>query len=296
VRIVNATIVHNGRGGGVGGVAAGNSSGTTVEIANSIVRDNLGGQVSGTASVQYSNIPNRPEATNIDVDPRFTDAANRDFTLRADSPCIDAANNSLVPATALFDVGGNPRIDDGDGNGTSVVDMGAFEFPSPTPNTCGAGTVDAAGAGVADVLFANGSSGGTTRTVIVPLGSLVQIALNASPSGPSPAPYVVYAWLARGTNRSPLVVQGSEIGCFVNPTPLHSGMPQPAYCLRSLAVPTRACTGARMPLSPRSAPWAFAKVLNAPVTVTFQGVLRDFGSAHPSGFSVTNAVTLVAAP
>jgi len=72
---------------------------------------------------------------NIDVDPMFVDAdgvddvfgtEDDDLHLAADSPCIDAGENSVV--TVLTDLDGNPRIFDGDGNGTAIVDMGAYEL------------------------------------------------------------------------------------------------------------------------------------------------------------------------
>jgi len=45
-----------------------------------------------------------------------------------DSPCIDAGDNNAV--TVPNDLDGNPRIVDGDYNGSIIVDMGAYEFPS----------------------------------------------------------------------------------------------------------------------------------------------------------------------
>ena len=83
---------------------------------------------------------------NIDADPMFFDALNpdpnlRDYHLRPGSPCIDAGDNTALPAdTADLDNDGNtaepipydldehPRIVDGDCNSTEVVDMGAYEF------------------------------------------------------------------------------------------------------------------------------------------------------------------------
>ncbi|MDP2898533.1 MAG: right-handed parallel beta-helix repeat-containing protein [bacterium] len=69
---------------------------------------------------------------NISDDPRFVDAANGDFRLSADSPCIDAGFNSTdLPET---DIVGMHRIMFG---GKSLtVDMGAYEFHiwPPTEN------------------------------------------------------------------------------------------------------------------------------------------------------------------
>jgi len=56
-------------------------------------------------------------------DPQFEDGAGR---LSWGSPCIDAGDNAAVGASE--DLDGNPRIVDGDQDGTAIVDMGAYEF------------------------------------------------------------------------------------------------------------------------------------------------------------------------
>jgi len=87
-------------------------------------------------------------ADNIDADPCFVEPGywadwvwvDGDYHLLPGSPCIDAGDNNSVPAdihdldgdsnTAEpipFDLDGNPRIVDGDNDGNSVVDMGAYE-------------------------------------------------------------------------------------------------------------------------------------------------------------------------
>ena len=57
------------------------------------------------------------------------DAPSDDYHLQSGSPCIDAGSNSAegIPAK---DLDNKPRIIDGDGDGTSIVDIGAYEFGS----------------------------------------------------------------------------------------------------------------------------------------------------------------------
>lgn len=52
--------------------------------------------------------------------PMFVDAANGDFRLQSNSPCINWGNNAVVSNST--DLAGNPRIVEG------VVDMGAYEY------------------------------------------------------------------------------------------------------------------------------------------------------------------------
>ncbi|MBL7074142.1 T9SS type A sorting domain-containing protein [candidate division KSB1 bacterium] len=70
---------------------------------------------------------------NIDTDPLFVDATSGDFHHQEGSPCIDAG----IPDTSglnlpLWDLDGNQRIWDGDGDGSAIIDMGAYEYGSPS--------------------------------------------------------------------------------------------------------------------------------------------------------------------
>lgn len=69
---------------------------------------------------------------NLDVDPAFRNPATGDYELRAGSPVVDKASLGLTTATDRDDRG---RAFDGDGNGSQVPDMGAFELNDITAPT-----------------------------------------------------------------------------------------------------------------------------------------------------------------
>jgi hypothetical protein len=86
--------------------------------------------------------------------PLFVDPSSGDWRIAADSPCIDAADNTAVPDGVTTDVAGDPRFHDDDetqdtGNPDGIhppVDMGAYEFQgisTPCPgDTDGDDSVD----------------------------------------------------------------------------------------------------------------------------------------------------------
>jgi hypothetical protein len=67
---------------------------------------------------------------NISADPRFIKptGATPDYRLQPGSPAIDAGDAAAVHFDV--DIDGLPRETDGDGDGTVVVDMGAYESPT----------------------------------------------------------------------------------------------------------------------------------------------------------------------
>src|SRR5690606_38607828 len=76
------------------------------------------------ADVTYSDIQGGwvgPGDGNIDADPLWLDPAAGDFRLGAASPCINAGDNSAVPAGITTDLAGLPRF-------VGIVDMGAYEY------------------------------------------------------------------------------------------------------------------------------------------------------------------------
>src|ERR1700722_12945375 len=71
---------------------------------------------------------------NLSANPLFVAAGN--FRLQAGSPVIDTGDN-YVPALVFYgnaDLAGNPRIVDGNCDGTAAVDMGAYEYQRVCPN------------------------------------------------------------------------------------------------------------------------------------------------------------------
>jgi hypothetical protein len=155
--ITNCTFRGNWATERGGGISDDNSSPV---IANSVLWDNIaptGSQINDTsnsaATVNYSDVEGGwggAGVGNINADPRFVDANGPDgiigteddnLRLLSNSPCIDKGNNASVPAdTADLDGDANtteqipldldlrPRFADGNCDGNSVVDMGAYEF------------------------------------------------------------------------------------------------------------------------------------------------------------------------
>ncbi len=176
--ITNCTLVNNEAGQG-GCLCVVTLEGSVTRIENSIVYGNLPDQfydddASGLVTAAYSCISGGwPGDGNIDADPMLVNplgpdgvAGTDDDNLRpaAGSPCIDAANSTLVPADiADLDQDGDtgertpldfdlqPRfVDDSQTQDTGiadppdcpeVVDMGAYEF-RPVGDCDGDGDVD----------------------------------------------------------------------------------------------------------------------------------------------------------
>jgi len=76
---------------------------------------------------------------NIDADPLFVNPAADDYHLQSGSPCIDTGSNA-APSLPTTDFEGDPRIVDGNGDGSAVADMGVDEYVPPPPPIVG-GTV-----------------------------------------------------------------------------------------------------------------------------------------------------------
>lgn len=157
--VVNNTIVDNTASMSGGGILCNPNS--QVTIANTIVRDNHslpGGEeiaiwVPGTLEVSHCNVRNGwPGINNLDADPLFQDAANRDYHLTFESPCINRGLNDAAPAR---DFDRDPRILHG------TVDIGADEYAgTPSLNADLFTLSEATGGTVNFYLFGGAPNGG----------------------------------------------------------------------------------------------------------------------------------------
>jgi fimbrial isopeptide formation D2 family protein len=117
--ITNCTFTKNSAnsGGGYAGPAT---------VTNCILWSNKGGQISGAASVTYSDIQGGWSGIgNIDGDPMLELDG---YHLTPSSPCIDAGDPYYVAGPNETDIDGGQRIIDGDHDGKAIVDMGADEY------------------------------------------------------------------------------------------------------------------------------------------------------------------------
>lgn len=127
--VMNSTFVNNqasGAGGAINGAAKVNNT----IIASTQTGDCAGGLTAGS---------NSNFGTDTSCSPGFTHVSSAQlalgtltgspayFPLKAGSVAIDSGDNTVCPAT---DEAGNVRPQDGNGDGTAICDVGAYEFPT----------------------------------------------------------------------------------------------------------------------------------------------------------------------
>ena len=115
-----------------GGVNSENVLGAP-EISHCIIWGNSPQQmtddVDSPSTVTWTNIQGGwpTGKTNMNEDPGFADAAGGDYRLRWGSACVDAGDPDWTADPGETDLAANPRLADGDGNGTPISDLGAYE-------------------------------------------------------------------------------------------------------------------------------------------------------------------------
>jgi hypothetical protein len=233
---------------------------------------------------------------NLDILPLFVDPSGDDDHLFSGSVCIDRGSNDHLPA-GTCDLDGNPRIVDGDRQGTATIDMGCFEY-QPQPYDGRLGGVNTRGGGVsrADVLLINGSPGGSERVVTVGADEQIRLDITAPPSRPAPlsSRHVVYAWLGE-PDALAVSIQGRSgffLGWTALPTIFSGGSPRPlrlwntfghAPVLGEPDFPSDEAP-ATLLLLPMGRPGS--------ITATFQGLIEDDAAPNDHGVATTNAVVL----
>ncbi|MHC5857737.1 choice-of-anchor D domain-containing protein [Nostoc sp.] len=144
--------------------ASDNQKANVIKYATDITFDrNL---VYNSNGFQASSNPNATGLQNIlGKDPQFVNAAGKNFALKPGSPAIDAGSNALNAIT------GNIPLD-GDGNGTALIDIGAYEAPRITTTAPEIqvlnGTVDIADGSTTAINFGDVTVGNTlTKTFTI---------------------------------------------------------------------------------------------------------------------------------
>ncbi len=136
-QFINCTLFGNScsmRGGAV------YSADTPSTFANCIIWGNTAatepgiysevGWSAGRPAARYCDIEGGstyPGTGNIRGNPLLVNPTGGDFSLSFDSPCLDTGNNADV-ALIPKDYEDAPRVIDGDGTGSAIVDMGAIEL------------------------------------------------------------------------------------------------------------------------------------------------------------------------
>ncbi|MCK4696301.1 MAG: right-handed parallel beta-helix repeat-containing protein, partial [Candidatus Cloacimonetes bacterium] len=186
VRLINNTIVNNSNDGFLC------TWNYNPEIINSIIwgnfpNINFDAQVSFNNSCIGGGIPNNSIdlCGNTSRNPCFIDSA--DYNLSVFSPCIDAG---IIDTTSLnlpeYDLAGNDRIQDGNGDNILIIDMGCYEAETVTDPGFISGTISL-----------NGGTG-NVEDVNVGVGAPVHPDENGDyliTIGASDSPYNVTAWL-----------------------------------------------------------------------------------------------------
>jgi hypothetical protein len=119
--LFNCTVAHNRAEVMGGGTSFGAAINSIVQHNQTLLNNHNYYRTEMTWSSSWP-LPQGPG--NISGDPGFKNTDTGVFTLNPGSPAIDRGTNTFL----TIDLAGNPRVQDGDRNGSLQADMGAFEF------------------------------------------------------------------------------------------------------------------------------------------------------------------------
>ncbi|PEN05720.1 hypothetical protein CRI93_11460 [Longimonas halophila] len=126
------TIFFQNQAPDAGDAISNQGSGAIPGVRHSLFTDGVDADVSGPLAVDDNNGAGDP----LFVDPRAVsttnpviDPSNDGLRPAANSPVVDAGDNSLVPSELAVDAIGDERIQDGNEDGTATVNIGAYETP-----------------------------------------------------------------------------------------------------------------------------------------------------------------------
>ena len=279
--LVNCTLFGNLADFG-GGLSTANSSPTLV---NCILWSNAPTEVDAVASavlLDHCDISGGWTGAgvgNIASAPLFVDGAAEDFHLAsAASPCIDAG--VTLPTLPLADWDGDAR------SIATAPDIGVDEAHFFAQNPAADGNITSGSGSAIDLLFANGSSGGVSRTVPLPAGSVLNVLLAQPPGNPTPAPFAVFAVLAEPDYFDAVTLPfGIGAMSFV-PCPLIPTLQPFVFTLAS--TPTGSSCPAVLQAFP--APWASGPLFLPPFS--FDLTLQAIVQVAPGTLGATNAILL----
>lgn len=133
VNLCNLTIADNYAQATCGGILC--SSGSNISLVNTIMWNDTPPEISGSGVIAtYCDIEGGFLGEgNIDEDPLFLGSNPFDYHLTTDSPCIDTGTPDTTGLNLPpWDLDGNERIWDGNGDNIAIIDMGCYEYGAPS--------------------------------------------------------------------------------------------------------------------------------------------------------------------